>query len=146
VPFTIDVNAARKQMNLDISKPQEKAPDPLPEGWLGTQSRGIPVREIPHYDFPCVVYLHPRVPTRTVVHRNDRHEAIHEEEVPLEHLTKVICCAAHVNGGTKQCADCNKALEAALAEGWVREPYIPAPPPRPDVDLYGPRKKQGERK
>lgn len=143
MPYTIDHAAARKQMFYDPSKPQEKAPEVLPEGWLGTTSRGLPVREIPTYEFPLVLYLWPNQPTRTVVHRNDRHEVIHEEEVALEALTRIVGCElAHKRGCAKECADCNKALEAALAEGWQREPYIPKPPVDETPALYGPRKKK----
>jgi hypothetical protein len=146
MPFTIHEEAARKQMYLNISRADQAVPAVLPKEFQGTQTQGLPVREIPYYDFPCVVYMHPNQPTRKVVHRNHLHEIVDEEFIPNEHLTKVVSCDAHVNGGTKECPDCNKALEAAMAEGWVKEPHIPAPPPRPDVDLYGPRKKQGERK
>ena len=46
MPFAIDNAAAKKQMFYDPSKPQEKAPEVLPEGWLGTSSRGLPVRGV----------------------------------------------------------------------------------------------------
>ena len=139
MPFTIDEAAAKRQVVYDSSKPQEQAPVVLPENWVGTVSRGLPVKSIPHYDFPRVIYLHPLQPTKKIVHRNDRHEIIDEELIPLEHLTRVIGCEAHIkDGGPKSCPDCNKLLESALAEGWVKEQYIPEPPPRED-SLYGPR-------
>jgi hypothetical protein len=141
MPFTIDHAAAKKQMFYDPSKPQEKVPEVLPENWLGTSSRGLPVREIPFYAFPCVLYLHPLRPSQEIEHRNDRMELVHTEIVPTEHLTKTVSCEAHKNGGPKDCADCNKVLKAALEEGWVKEPYIPEAPPKKDEDLYGPRKK-----
>ncbi len=140
--FAIDEKAARKMMNWNTSRPQEVAPDPLPEGWLGTAGGGLPVKQIPHYEFPKCIYLWPNAPTKTVIHRNDRHEVVHEEEIPLEALTKTISCEAHAAGGPKECPDCNKLLEAALAEGWVTKPYIPEAPAKPDADLYGPRKKK----
>ena len=151
MPFTIDEAAVKKQMNYDLSKPQEKTPEVLPEGWLGTMSRGLPVREIPHYDFPRVVYMHPNEPERVVVHRNERHEIVDEEHIPTEHLTKVICCDAHIksDGGPASCPDCTKLLESALSEGWVTKPYIPQAPAKADANLYGPRiegKKQEEGK
>jgi hypothetical protein len=143
MPFAIDEKATRKMMNWNTSRPQEVAPDPLPEGWLGTAGGGLPVKQIPHYEFPTVLYLHPNAPTRTVVHRNQQHEVVDEEIIPTEHLTQLIGCPAHSKeGGPKECADCNKALEAALAEGWVKEPYIPEAPAKPGDDLYGPRKKK----
>jgi hypothetical protein len=142
MPFAVDEKATKQMMNWITSRPQEVAPDPLPEGWLGTAGGGLPVKQIPHHEFPRVVYLHPNQPARTVVHRNDRHEVIHEEEVPLEHLTKLISCSAHINGGPKDCVECNASLDAALEEGWLKQPYIPEAPEKSDADLYGPRKKK----
>jgi hypothetical protein len=140
MPYAIHEEAARRQMNLNVSQPQEPVPEVLPENWSSTGNRGLPVRLIPHFEFPIVVYLWPNEPTKTIIHRNDRHEVIHEEEIPLEHLTRTLSCEAHKNGGPKECAACNEVLEAALAEGWRRESYIPAPPANPNEGLYGPRK------
>lgn len=145
MPFAIDEKAMRLQFSWNTSRPQEvvKFEGGIPpEGWMGTPGHGLPVREIPHFDFPVVVYLHPNTPTRTVVHRNDRHEVVHEEEIPLEHLAKVICCDAHKNGGPKDCAACNQLLKGALAEGWQREPYIAKPAVNESAALYGPRKEK----
>lgn len=130
MPYTIDSKAVRKQMFWNISRPQEvvKFDGEIPETWQGTPGQGLPVREIPTYEFPLVVYLWPNQPTRTVLHRNDRHEVVHEEQIPLEHLTRVICCDAHKDGGPKDCPACSQLLEVALAEGWQRDPYIPEPP------------------
>lgn len=143
MPYTIDQKALRKQMFWNITRPQEvvKFDGEIPENWMGTPGQGLPVREIPHYEFPRAVFLHPNEPTRTVIHRNDRHEIVHEEEIPLEHLTKAICCDAHKDGGPKECPACNKLLNAALAEGWVKEPYIPKPRVDESTALYGPPKK-----
>lgn len=143
MPFEIDQQATKRQMEWNISRPQEvvKFDGPIPETWMGTPGHGLPVREIPVYDFPRVLYLHPTQPTKTVLHRNDRHEVVHEEEIPLEHLAKTICCEAHKNGGPKDCAGCNQLLEAALEDGWVKEPYIPKPAVDESAALYGPRKK-----
>lgn len=135
--FTIHEQATKKQMFLNVSRPQEQVPDPLPENWTGTLGQGLPVKQIPHFEFPCILYMHPNRPTKTVVHRNTQHEIVHEEEIPLEHLTRVISCEAHKNGGPKDCANCNKALESALGEGWTRTPYIAPEIPKPDDDLYG---------
>lgn len=145
MPYAIDLEAAKKQINLNVTRQQEvvqREPDgSLREGWLGTVNGGLPVRQIPHYSFPVVLYLWPNVPTRTVVHRNSAHEIVFEEEIPLEHKTKTIACPAHANGGFSDCAECNKLLDAALTDGWRREPYIGRPAPREDADLYGPVKK-----
>ena len=124
-------------MYLDTSKPQEKIPDgPLPEGWLGTLSRGLPVREIPIYAFPCVLYKHPTRPFREIEHKNQNFETVGVETIATEHLCRAVSCDAHKNGGLASCLDCQKALEAALADGWRKDPYIPEAPAKPDADLY----------
>jgi len=128
-------------MTWNTSRPQEVAPDPLPEGWLGTVSGGLPVKQIPHFEFPLVLYKHPARPTRTIIHRNAEHEVVETEEVPTEHLTKVVGCEAHIKtGGPKECVACRKSLDAAVADGWVTQPYIAPALPKGDEDLYGPRK------
>jgi hypothetical protein len=104
------------------------------------------VREIPFYEFPRVLYLHPVRPFQEIEHRNNNYELVGTETVPTEHLTKAVSCEAHKNGGPKDCADCLKLLEAALAEGWVKEPYLPQAPPKKDADLYGPRVKSEKNK
>lgn len=139
--FTIHKAAAKKQMFWNISRPQEPVPADIPANWQGTPGQGLPVVQIPFYPFPCVVYLYPNSPTKTVIHRNQTHEIVHEEELATEALTMVVGCEVHKDGGPKECPDCNKALKAALEEGWQTTPYIPEPPANPDAGLYGPRKK-----
>jgi hypothetical protein len=139
--FTIDLAAAKKQMFYDPSKPQEKVPDPLPENWLGTMSRGLPVREIPTWEYPKVVYLHPVRPFQEIEHRNNNFELVGTEVVPTEHRSKSVSCKAHKDGGPGSCADCKDALAEALAEGWTERPYLPQAPPKKDEDLYSRKKK-----
>ncbi len=131
MPFTIDEEAAKKQMSLHIMRGQETVPrqpdGTLREGWSGTTSGGLPVRQIPHLEFPRVVYMHPNEPLEEIEHRNDKYELLGTEVVPTEHLTKI------VHNETE--------LKAALSDGWVKEPYIPAPPPPKSAGLYGPKKK-----
>jgi len=140
MPFTIHLEALKRQWDFNITRGQEVVPDPLPEDFRNTVNHGLPVRAIPHFEFPLAVYMHPNVPTRIVYHRNDRHEVVHEEEIPLEHLTRVICCEAHKSGGPKDCLECNDLLASALEQGFVREPYVPQAPSKPDDDFYGPQK------
>jgi hypothetical protein len=143
MPHAIHEAALKKQMHYNSSRPQEAVPEVLPENWTGTPQQGLPVLQIPHFEFPLCLYMHPLVPARKVIHRNDRQEVVHEELVPLEHLTKVVGCEAHIkSGGPRDCPDCNASLEAALAEGWVKEPYIPKPAADENLGLYGPRKKK----
>lgn len=124
--FTIHEVAAKKQMNWNVGNGQEAVPDPLPENWQGTRNGGLPVKQIPHLEFPRVVYMHPNNPLQEIEHRNDKFEVVGTEVLPTEHLTKVVSNDAE--------------LEAALAEGWVKEPYIPKVAPK-NVGLYGPKKK-----
>lgn len=81
-----------------------------------------PVVSIPHMDFPRIVYKHPKEPFRTIEHRNARHELVEEEIVATEHLTLTV-------------AD-KEELKAALAEGWVKDPYLPQTPPSKNDSLY----------
>jgi hypothetical protein len=81
-----------------------------------------PMREIPHQEFPRVVYKYPNRPFTTIVHRNAKHEVVDEEQVPTEHLSRAVKDQAE--------------LEQALKEGWLLKPYIPPAPPKPEVDLY----------
>jgi hypothetical protein len=126
MPFAIHDAAVKKQMNWNVRAGQEVAPDPLPENWSGTASGGLPVKQIPHMDFPRVVYMHPNEPLQEIEHRNDKYELVGTEVVPTEHLTKTVNNEAE--------------LKAALEEGWVKEPYIPKPVPKAP-GLYGPKAK-----
>lgn len=81
-----------------------------------------PVKQIPHAEYPRVVYRHPKEPFKVIVHRNTQHEIVEEERVPSEHLSKVVNDA--------------KELAVALKDGWVKEPYIPQAPPDPNANLY----------
>jgi hypothetical protein len=81
-----------------------------------------PVKQIPHMEFPRVVYKHPKEPFKIVVHRNQNHEIVEEERIPAEHLTKTVNDA--------------KELAAALKDGWVKEPYLPQAPEDPNASLY----------
>jgi hypothetical protein len=81
-----------------------------------------PRKSIPHANFPCVVYKHPKEPFRKVEHRNTAHEIVEVEHVPSEHLTKLV----------KDDAE----MKLALKQGWVKEPYIAEAPPDPNAALY----------
>lgn len=127
MPFTIHDQAVKKQMNWNVRAPQEQVPDPLPENWQGTAGGGLPVKQIPYLEFPRVVYMHPNEPFQEIEHRNDKFEVVSTDLVPTEHLTKT------VNNETE--------LQAALADGWIREPYVPKPTPPKTAGLYGPKRK-----
>lgn len=133
MPFEINEEAFRKATEINLGNPQEVVVDPLPANWSGTKLRGLPVRQIPFLEFPRVVYMHPNEPFRTVEHRNADQELVHREQVATEHLSKTVAT--------------EEELKAALEEGWVKEPYIPTPPPKKDVGLYGkPKTKQEQGK
>jgi hypothetical protein len=127
-PFTIHEAAAKKQHAINIMRPQEAVPADLPENFGGTMGQGLPVMQIPHMEFPRVLYMHPNEPTKIVLHRNEKHEVVHEELVQTEHLTMTV--------------NSEEELKKALKDGWVREPYIPEPLPKTDAGLYGPRKQK----
>jgi hypothetical protein len=109
MPQTIDEEKFEKQETLDMSKPQGTA-------------HGIPVKQIPHMEYPKCVYRHPVEPYREVLHRNTSHEVVERELVATEHKVHV----------------CQNAEEhkKKLSEGWVAEPYIPQAPPDPTEALY----------
>lgn len=135
--FAINEEAAKQQQFLNVMRPQEVARQKPDGTWEGTLSQGLPVKAIPHFEFPKVVYKHPKKPFKEIIHRNDRFEVVSTDLVPTEHLTKHIHCAAHKNGGPKECPECQKELKAALAKGWVEQPYIPQAPPTVEDDIYG---------
>ena len=129
MPFAIHEEAVKKQMSHIVGRPQEQVPEVLPENWQGTIGQGLPVKQIPHLEFPRVIYMHPNEPLQEIEHRNDKFELVGTEVVPTEHLTKLVQNEAE--------------LDAALAEGWVKEPYIPKAAPK-QPGLYGPKKKVGK--
>ena len=126
MPFEIHEEALRKQLSVNVMRPQEQVADPVPPNFSGTMSQGLPVRLIPHREFPRVVYKHPNQPTRVIEHRNANFEVVGTEVVAAEHLTKLVQNEAE--------------LKAALKDGWVKEPYIPPALPDPNASLYETRK------
>lgn len=127
-PFAIDVAKFRPAtaenpneqllMSLDPAKP--------------------PTVPIPHYEFPLVVYKHPREPFRKVEHRNNMHELVDVEMIQNEHLTKIIACVRHMEKPVEKgvCAACKDTLEAALEDGWVLNPYVPQSRKDPLANVY----------
>lgn len=109
MPFAIDEERFEKQETLDLSKPQ---------GMAGA----LPVKQIPHQEYPRVIYLHPVEPYRELVHRNVNHEIVHRELVATEHRTHVV-----------QNED---ELKKMLKQGWQKTPYIPVAAPDSDDHLY----------
>ena len=126
MPFAIHEAAVKKQMNWNVNRPQEAVPEVLPEGWAGTPGGGLPVKQIPHMEFPRVIYLHPNEPFEEIQHKNERHEIVSTDLLPTQHLSKLVQNEAE--------------LKAAMEEGWVKEPYIPVAPPK-SPGLYGPKAK-----
>ena len=109
MPQTIDEEKFASQETLDLSKPQGTA-------------QGLPVKQIPHREYPKCVYKHPVEPYKEVLHRNVNHEVVHRELVATEHLVHV-------------CANADEHKKK-LKEGWVATPYIPVAPPDPSEQLY----------
>ena len=130
MPQTIHEEAFRKQFEVNIMNGQEAVPDPLPKDWSTTRGKGLPVKNIPYLEYPRVMYLHPNEPYREIEHRNTRMEVVSVDVVPTEHLEKTV--------------HSREEQEAAEADGWVTNPYIPKPPVDPVAHLY--KKKQASKK
>ncbi len=109
MPTGIDEKQMGKQETLDLSRPQ------------GTP-HGLPVKQIPHQEYPRCVYKHPVSPFREVFHRNVNHEVVHREVVATEH--KIYICQSEAE------------FKKKLAEGYITKPYIPEAPPDPDDVIY----------
>lgn len=108
-PTAIDEERFGKQETLDLSKPQGTA-------------QGLPVKQIPHQEYPRVVYKHPNAPFYVEEHRNVNHEVVHREVKSSEHRVHVCHSRAE--------------HERKLEEGWQNEPFIQLAPPDPMDDLY----------
>lgn len=126
MPFTVHEEAMRKQMYVNVMRPQETVAADLPKEFSGTLNQGLPVKEIPHMEYPKCIYMHPNKPTKVIEHRSADHELLGTETVQTEHLTKLV--------------NSPEELTQALKDGWVKHPYIASPLPKPDADLYGPKK------
>jgi hypothetical protein len=109
MPQTIDEEKFRERTTFDVSAPPNTP-------------TGIPTKQIPHMEFPMVVYKHPTEPFVKILHRNKAHEIVHEEIQQAEAL------AMKVND--------KKELKAALEDGWVQDVYIPEAIPDPNANLY----------
>jgi hypothetical protein len=127
---TIHPEAVKKQMNWNVSIPQEMVDEKLPVNFQGTRGGGLPVKRIGYHEFPRVLYMHPNEPFETVEHRNDKFEVVSTDTIPTEHLVKTVHNEAE--------------LKAALEDGWVKEPYVPKAAPTRNAGLYGPKKKPGK--
>ena len=112
MPFTVDEVQLNDKKRYDVSA----APN---------SPSGLPMKQIPHLEFPRVVYRHPTEPYKIIIHRNAQHEIVQEERVPAEHLTRSIADA--------------KELAQALKDGWVKEPYVIPAMPDPNANLYDPK-------
>ncbi len=109
MPLTIDEEKLSKMQTLDMS---------LPQG----SPHGIPVKAIPHLEYPRCVYKHPVETFREVIHRNVNHEVVHRELVPTEHRVHVCHSKAE--------------YDKKISEGWTDKPYIPQAPPDETDALY----------
>lgn len=90
MPKTVDEEAIAKATSMDLSKP--------------------PVKEIPHNEFPRMVYKHPKSPTRTV------------REVVAGQWTEYVVLTEHA---VKVVGD-QKELDRAIKDGFVVKPYVVA--------------------
>lgn len=81
-----------------------------------------PTKEIDYFEFPRVVYKHPKEPHMKVEHRNNMHEVVRTELVPTEHITRLV--------------QDKHELKKAQEDGWVKESYVPQAPPSSNEALY----------
>jgi len=101
MPRAIDEDAIKAATTLQIEK--------------------MPTKEIPHQEFPKVVYKHPKQPFRTEIHTIQGREQ--EVQVALEAKTRVV--------GDK------RELKQALDEGYTEQIYVaPATPEPSDAEYY----------
>lgn len=135
-PLAIDESKMQNQPSGQSGQPQQI---------LSLDPAKPPTKSIPHYHFPLVVYKHPVEKFVTIVHRNAKHEVVHEEIVPAEHLTQVVSCREHESGGLKACENCQSELKKALKDGWVEEPFVPEAPPDPRARLYEQKRKSEQK-
>jgi len=112
MPFAIDEEKFRKQATFDVSAPPNSA-------------TGIPVKQIPFLEYPRCLYKHPNEPFRTIIHRNAQHEIVEQEIVQTEHISKIV--------------NSEEEMKAVLADGWVKEAYIPKDLPKVEDGLYTPK-------
>lgn len=110
MPHAIDQEAFSKRHTFDVSQPD------------GTPT-GLPVKQIPHMEYPRVVYKHPTEPFKKIEHRNRAYEIVGIETIPAEHLSMIV--------------NNEKELAKALKDGWMKEPYKAPPLPDPNANLYG---------
>lgn len=80
------------------------------------------MKQIPHMEYPRVVYKHPAEPWKKIEHRNAQHEVVDVETIPAEHLTLMV--------------NDEKELAKAMKAGWKKEPYVPVPQVDPNANLY----------
>jgi hypothetical protein len=112
MPFTVDIEA----MTADpVRNPDKKV-------LVAMDLAKPPVKQIPHLEFPRVVYMHPKERYRKIEHRNALHELVDIEMVPAEHIARVV-------------AD-KRELEQALKDGWQKEPFVFQADPDPNAGLY----------
>ena len=109
MPQTIDEEKFAHQETLDMTK-QQGSP------------QGLPVKQIPHAEYPRCAYKHPSAPYREVLHRNAQHEVVHRERVATEHLVHV-------------CPN-DTEYKKKLKEGWRAQPYIMQTPPDSEMEVY----------
>lgn len=117
MPFTVD-NDQLNQTSEAMQRIMAKGQTPV----VMLDPAKPPTVQIPHMEFPRILYKHPNEPFRKVLHRNHDHIVVHEETVQTEHMTMAV-------------AD-QKELDQAITSGWTTKPYMPEPLPDPLAGLY----------
>ena len=109
MPFAVDEAKLDSKKRYDVSAPPNSP-------------AGLPMKQIPHMEYPRVVYKHPAEPWKKIEHRNAQHEVVDVETIPAEHLTLMV--------------NDEKELAKAMKAGWKKEPYVPVPQVDPNANLY----------
>lgn len=107
---------------IDESKMQQGSAEQI----LNLDPAKPPVKFIPFAQFPQCVYKHPLAPFRKEEIRNNQQEVVKTELVANEHLSQVVADQAE--------------LDKALADGWVKNPFVPVTPPDPRAAIYEDKK------
>jgi hypothetical protein len=128
MPQEIDTDALKAMPEVRLPAAKLQAGNSLlgvPAGPSGRSEPGtIPHRDIPHQDFPRVVYLHPRKPYRRLMVPIDGHG--NKEWQWIANEAKV-----------RKVAD-QKELDQALKEGYKTKHYVVPPRPIEDAEEEAP--------
>lgn len=133
MPFTVNETAAKtmKEIRLPSAKPgfypqtQDASGNFIYGEWVEgeTNTGNIPMKQIPHMDFPKTIYQYPRHPWKARIVMTDGHGNKEWQWIAVEAKSKVVADA--------------KELKKALEQGWNEKPFI-----QPEMPAEDPEPKQ----